>query len=37
VTWARLRELAREHFPDDELTTKITTREAFDDDEMVPT
>jgi hypothetical protein len=33
VTWVRLRELAREHFPNDELATKIAAREAFDAEE----
>jgi hypothetical protein len=30
ATWVRLREAARERFPDDDLPTEIATREAFD-------
>jgi hypothetical protein len=33
ATWVRLRELARECFPDDELAAKIAAREAFDAEE----
>jgi hypothetical protein len=33
VTWMRLRELARERFPDDDLAAKIAAREAFDAEE----
>jgi hypothetical protein len=29
-----LRELAREHFPDDELAAEIATREAFDTEDI---
>jgi hypothetical protein len=34
ATWVRLREMARERFPDDELAAEIATREAFDTEEL---
>jgi hypothetical protein len=33
ATWVRLREVARERFPNDELVAEIAAREAFDTDE----
>jgi hypothetical protein len=33
ATWVRLRDIAREHFPDDELAAEIAMREAFDAEE----
>jgi hypothetical protein len=33
ATWVRLREMARQRFPDDELASEIVAREAFDAEE----
>jgi hypothetical protein len=36
VTWVRLRELARQRYPDDDLAAEICTRELFDAEETAP-
>jgi hypothetical protein len=33
ATWARLREMVRERFPDDDLAAEIAAREAFNAEE----
>jgi hypothetical protein len=34
--WVRLREMARQRFPNDELSSKIAVREAFNTEEAAP-
>jgi hypothetical protein len=35
VTWVRLREVAQQRFPNDDLAAEIAVRELFDAEEMV--